>query len=375
VNWRQVFLETSIAGNELWRLAALFVTILVAFIVARIGRAILLTAAKRFEAAERPMLPSLLRALASSIALLAMSVGLKGATDLLVLAARFTDTVETVTAVLFVAAIGYLAYNLVDVVEVWLRRVLSRLDTSTQNMLTPLFRKSLRVTVVILVLLQVATTLSDKPVTSLLAGLGIGGLAVALAAQDTIKNFFGSMVVFTDRPFKIGDRVVVDGHDGAVEEVGFRSTRIRTLEGNLVTIPNGELANKTILNIGQRPHIRRLMNVTITYDTPPEKVQRAVEIIREVLKDHEGMEPDFPPRVFFNDFNSASLNILAIYWYHPPKYWDYLAFSERVNLELLRRFNKEGIEFAFPTQTLYLAGDPRRPLAFPADGGGQHGRD
>ena len=188
-------------------------------------------------------------------------------------------------------------------------------------------------------------------------------------AQDTIKNFFAApWLVFTDRPFAIGDRVVVDGHDGVVQEVGFRSTRIRTLEGNLVTLPNGELANKTILNIGQRPHIHRLMNVTIPYDTPPKKVRRAVEILRDVLANHEGMEKDFPPRVFFNDFNSASLNLLVIYWYHLPDYWAYMAFSEKVNMEILRRFNDEGIEFAFPTQTLYLAGDP---AAFAGPGRGE----
>lgn len=375
MEWKSVLLETSVAGNELWRLAALFAVVLAAFALARIGRAVLLAMARRFEGMARPMLPTLLRSLAASLALLSFSVGLKLATGLLVLAERFSDAASTLTSVVFVAAVGYLAYNMIDVVEVWLRRVLARLDPSTQEMLTPLFRKSLRVTVIILAVLQVATTLSDKPVTSLLAGLGIGGLAVALAAQDTIKNFFGSMVVFTDRPFAIGDRVVVDGHDGVVQEVGFRSTRIRTLEGNLVTLPNGELANKTILNIGQRPHIRRLMNVTIPYDTPPKKVRRAVEILRDVLANHEGMEKDFPPRVFFNDFNSASLNILVIYWYHPPDYWAYMAFSEKVNMEILRRFNDEGIEFAFPTQTLYLAGDPRRPLRAGGAGGGAHGGD
>jgi MscS family membrane protein len=108
------------------------------------------------------------------------------------------------------------------------------------------------------------------------------------------------------------------------------------------------------------------MNVTITYDTPPEKVERAVAVLRELLENHEGMDAEFPPRVYFNEFNNDSLNIIAIYWYHPPQYWDYLAFSQRLNLEIVRRFADEGIDFAFPTQTLYqtlyLAGDPQRPL-------------
>jgi len=163
-------------------------------------------------------------------------------------------------------------------------------------------------------------------------------------------------MIFADRPFDVGDRVVVDGHDGPVEHVGLRSTRIRTLEGHLVTVPNGELANKTIHNIGKRPYIRKIMNVTITYDTPPEKVERAVEILREIFDQHEGMDENFPPRVYFNDFNADSLNIIVIFWYHPPAYWDFLDFCERVNLEIFRRYNAEGIDFAFPTQTLFLAG-------------------
>jgi MscS family membrane protein len=150
--------------------------------------------------------------------------------------------------------------------------------------------------------------------------------------------------------------VVFDGHDGAVESVGFRSTKIRTLDGHLVTVPNGEIVNRTVQNIGKRPYIKRIMNVTVTYDTTAAKMARAVEIIEDILRDHEGMNPEFPPRVFFSGFNDCSLNILVIYWYHPPDYWKYMDFSARVNMSLLERYNAEGIEFAFPTQTIHMAG-------------------
>jgi MscS family membrane protein len=147
-----------------------------------------------------------------------------------------------------------------------------------------------------------------------------------------------------------------------VERVGFRSTRIRTLEGHLLKIPNGELANKSISNVSKRPYIRRFLNVMITYVTPPEKVEEAVAIIKEILDNHEGFNEKFPPRVIFNEFNAASLYILVIYWYHPPVFIDYLAFTEKFNLQLLRRFKEAGIDFAFPTQTVHLAGDPNRTL-------------
>ena len=229
---------------------------------------------------------------------------------------------------------------------------------------------SLRATVIVLTIVQIAQILSGKEVTSILAGLGIGGLAFALAAQDTIKNFFGSLVLLSDRPFEVGERVIVDSTDGIIESVGMRSTRVRTLTGHLVTIPNGELANKSIENIAKRPHIRRLFNITVTYDTPPAKVQEAKEILEDILKDHEGMHADFPPRVYFNEFQDCALSFLCIYWYHPAAYWDFLAFGEKVNLQILERFNSAGIDFAFPTQTVHLAGDPSRPLEVGVKQGG-----
>jgi MscS family membrane protein len=216
-------------------------------------------------------------------------------------------------------------------------------------------------TIIVLIVLEIATAVSDQPPSAVLAGLGAGGLAIGLAAQDTIKNLFGSVMIFADRPFELGDRIVVDGHDGPVEAVGFRSTRIRTLDGHLVTIPNGEMASRTIHNIGKRPYIRRVMDIRVASDTPFEKVQRGLEILRQLLTDHEGMEEGFPPRVFLHDFLETALNIRAIYWYHPPAYWDFCDFSERLNLQIVQKFRAEGIRFALPSQRLVVAGDSEKP--------------
>ena len=362
MNYADWLNNIAFVGNEPWRLIGLFGSLLAAMILGKVGRHALTVAAKRLSGMGRGVASAAMTALSESIGFLVFVVGLEAGVRFLRVSAGVDSLFSTALSVLFILSIAWVVYRLVDVVDEWLKRVTFRTASRMDDMLAPLIRKSLRVTIVILALLQVATTLSDKPVTSLLAGLGVGGLAVALAAQDTLKNFFGSLVILADKPFELGDRIVVDGHDGPVEEVGFRSTRLRTLEGHLVTIPNGEMANKTILNIGKRPYIRRLANITVTYDTPPDKVLRAVDIVRAILKDHEGSRPDFPPRVYFNDFNDASLNIVMIYWYHPPDYWKFLAFNERVNRQILEKFNEEGIEFAFPTQTVYLAGDPRRPL-------------
>jgi MscS family membrane protein len=355
--------EIEIVGNKLWRIMALFGVILLALLLGKIAKFLLQKSASKFETRQRPVAATTLNAISRGVVFLFAAFGISTGLAFLELKLAVAELARTVGDILLTVGVGYFLYWLVDIPATWLTKVSEDTESRLDDMLVPIIRKSLRVTVVVLALVQIAQILSDKPITSILAGLGIGGLAFALAAQDTIKNFFGSIVLFADKPFEMGDRIVVDGHDGPVEGVGLRSTKIRTLEGHLVTVPNGELANKTIQNIGKRPFIRRIADLTITYDTPPEKVDRALEIVPDILHNHEGLHPDFPPRVFFSDFNSASLNIRVIYWYHPPDYWNFMAFSERFNKEVFQRFRREGIDFAFPTQTLYLAGDVTRPLS------------
>ncbi|QDT66405.1 Low conductance mechanosensitive channel YnaI [Calycomorphotria hydatis] len=192
------------------------------------------------------------------------------------------------------------------------------------------------------------------PLTTLLAGAGVGGLAVALAAQDTLKNLFGSMMIVLDKPYRVGERILVKKYDGVVEDIGLRSTRIRALNGHVVTIPNEEMARCDIENVGRRQHIRRIQDIAIPFDTKPAKVEEAINIVREALNDHEGMNAEFPPRVFQNEFNRDSYNIRMIYWYHPPDYWAFLAHSEKLNGEIARNFEEAGIRFALPATENYL---------------------
>lgn len=205
------------------------------------------------------------------------------------------------------------------------------------------------------------------PLTTLLAGAGVGGLTIALAAQDTLRNLFGSMMILLDKPFRVGERVIAKGYDGVVQEIGLRSTKLRLLTGHEATIPNEEMARTDIENVGRRLHIRRVASLALPLDLPPEKCEQAVTIVREILADHEGMEADYPPRVFLNEFNRDSLNLRFFYWYHPPNYWDFLAFSERVNLEIKRRFAAAEIPFALPTsKTIWEQDEERRLELSPA---------
>jgi MscS family membrane protein len=346
-----------------WR----YLVVLVALIIISTGGKLLngflsnLTAALE-ETEEKARLRLVFQAALWPIRLLLVAIGIYAIKALLMLPTTVDRIAGTTINVLGAIVVVVFAYRLLDVLEYELTRFAKREDTKLDLNFVKLIRVITHVLVVVFGGVYILQALTGKPLNALLAGLGIGGLAVALAAQDTLKNFFGSIMIMLDKPFTVGDRVVVDGVDGPVEDIGFRCTRIRTLTGHLVAVPNEKMARINIENIGRRPSIRRLTNIAITYDTPPEKVERALTIIREILDNHEGMDPEFPPRVYFNEFNDASLNIMMIYWYSPPNYWDFLDFSERVNLKIMRAFEAEGIEFAFPTTTTYLAQDDRRPL-------------
>ncbi len=216
----------------------------------------------------------------------------------------------------------------------------------------------------VVVLVFRGATAIGIPLVGLVASVSIGGLAVALAAQDTLKNLLGSLMIFIDQPYRVGERIVAGSHDGVVEHIGLRSTQIRQLDGHLTTIPNEKMATMDIENIERREYIRRKTKLRIASGTPREKVQQALAIVRDILKDHEGMPADRPPRVYFQEFNPDSLSIVVFYWYEPADYWAFCDFGERVNLEIVRRFSEAGIELAPPTSRTHITQGAPEPAAF-----------
>jgi MscS family membrane protein len=185
---------------------------------------------------------------------------------------------------------------------------------------------------------------------AMIAGLGIGGLAFALAAQDTIKNIFGGVTIFSDRPFRLGDRIVVDGFDGFVEDIGIRSTRLRTLDKQLITIPNYKIVEASILNISEEPMRKVVMKLGLTYDTTPEQMQKAIQILESMPEKIE--EIDAEVLVGFTEFANFSLNITFIFWIKKEAHIFYT--PSLVNMQILKEFNENGLNFAFPTQTIHI---------------------
>lgn len=298
------------------------------------------------------------------------------------------SVVQSGSNAIVIAAISWVVFRLIKATA---ETVIATPQISPQGIDAALLRLGATVAGVLISLWIFIDGLDDLgvDVMPLLAGLGVGGLAAALAARSTLENLIGSFMIFADRPFAVGQRVNVMGQNGTVESIGLRSTRIRLLNGHQTSIPNEKMASVEIENIGRRRFKRRDLNVTITYDTPPAKINRAVEILKEILAVPETSDattapsaattsapgnaddnsrhqhhpneainqPGLPPRVYFNDLNPDSLNIMVVYWYHPGRNWEFLEHAHWINIQIMERFNAAGIEFAFPTQTLHLIKD------------------
>jgi MscS family membrane protein len=229
-------------------------------------------------------------------------------------------------------------------------------DNSTKyldNTLIPIIRRGI-LGIIWSIGIMMALRNVGVDVGALIAGLGIGGLAFALAAQDTIKNIFGGITIFTDRPFRIGDRVKVDGFDGFVEDIGIRSTRLRTLEKRLVTIPNYKIVEASIENISGEQMRRVLMNIGLTYATTPEQMQQALSILKNMPKAHKEVESKELTAVF-SEFSPYSLDIKFTYWI--KKSGDVVEVPSKVNFEILTKFKEAGLTFAYPTQTVFIKND------------------
>lgn len=263
----------------------------------------------------------------------------------LVVATRFLAAASAVWGV----------YRLVDVAASALGQWAAKTENTYDDLLVPIFRTSAKVFVAAFGLVFLADSL-DLPIGSLLTGLGLGGLAFALAAQDLVKNFFGSLTVILEHPFKIGDWVRIQGMDGSVEEVGFRSTRIRTFYDSQITLPNSMLVNNAVDNFGARRYRRWSTTLAVTYDTPAEKIESFCEGIRELIRRHPYTRKDYF-HVYMNSFGPASLDIMLYVFWQAPNWSVELRERHRLCLDILRLAAQLEIEFAFPTQTLYLRRD------------------
>lgn len=246
----------------------------------------------------------------------------------------------------------WVGYRFVDILGGRIAADKSVRLTRFDDVLIPMLQKILRLFIVLVAILLVLDWIGYSPKT-ILGALGIGGLAVAFAAQDTIGNFFGSITVLLDRPFGIGDWINIGDVHGTVERVGFRSTRLRTFYNSVVTIPNSKIVNTQVDNYGARRYRRANIMLSITYDTPPEKIDAFCEGIRELIRLHPHTRKDYY-HVYFNQFAASSLDIMLYTFFEVPDWGTELRERHRLFVDIVRLAKRLGVEFAYPTQTLWM---------------------
>ena len=343
-------LQGSLLGRPLWQYAAFLIYLAGAFLAARLITYFVNGILRRLAARKPGAANDLLLRLAAGpvrvvVFVILLHIGLRIFTWPDWLEAVLSKGMKLVVA----ASLTYVALRCVDVfMDLWKERAAREQGHPLDQHLFPLIRNSAKVFIVVVAVLVTAQNLGVN-ITSLLASLSIGGLALGLAAQDTLANLFGAVAIFLDKPFRIGDRIMVDAIDGTVEMIGLRSTRVRNANGHLVSIPNKAMGNATVTNVSLRPTIRTEMNLGLTYDTPNTKLREALRLLEETYRGHPKTQDVW---VTFNRFADSALNIQVIHWWNALDHREYLAGMQELNLLVKERLDGAGVEFAFPSQTV-----------------------
>ena len=354
-------LKQEVLGNPLWQYVAFLIYIVIAFYVSKLLDYVIQVQLKRWAAKTQTRLDDLLLdLLRGPVKIIAFVIFLHIGLRLFAWPDWAATFISNGLKIVVACSLTYVAIKFVDLLMgLWQQRAEASQEGVLDMQLFPIMRKTLRIFVGVVAVLVTSQNLGMN-VTGLLASLSIGGLAVGLAAQDTLSNLFGAVAIFADKPFRVGDRIQLDTIDGTVEAIGLRSTRVRNLDGHLVAIPNRTVANASIINVSKRPNIKTVMNIGVTYDTTAAQVERAMQVIREIYQPHPKTADLL---ICFNRFDSSSLNIQVVHWWNSTDWKEYCEGIQQLHLELKRRFDDEKISFAFPTQTVYLRQEGQWKLA------------
>ncbi len=309
----------------------------------------------RVRVSGRKHSAQMVRALAAPTYLAVVALAFKVGFSWLWIPGLAGDFIDRAVQIALVGALFWFVWNACHTVAEGLAWVLRKTyDKDLDAHVVLVVSRVLRIAALGIFTLIVVNHVLDSNLTGLVAGLGIVGLALSFILRGTIENIAASFTILGDKPFRVGDLIVHDGRWGRVEDIGFRSTRFRTLRGHLITIPNARLVDNDIHNAGARPSIRRRFRIGLPYTLPVDKVEEAIDIVKSLLDGHRGQPDDQPPHVALEGYGSHDLTLLVQYHYEPAEYWEALAFDTEFNLALMRRFADAGIEFAFPTQRLFL---------------------
>jgi MscS family membrane protein len=366
MDWSEIvaFFKVEVLGIPLWKYAASLGAIVAGFIAKIIAAAIF---AKLERVAARSKLPFddiVVHALSKPVEWALVLGGIFLGLLILPLPKQPVDIDRFVIAVataLSVALVIWVATRAVDGMSRWWEKRAAKTETKLDDQLVPIVRRSLKVFFYLIGLVLILQNLGYS-VGSLLAGLGIGGLAVAMASKDTVANLFGSLVIFLDKPFQIGDWIELGSLEGTVEEVGLRTTRVRTFANSLITIPNAKFTTESVNNWSRMRKRRIKMSLGITYDATPTKVDELVLKVRELIENDPKIRSDFY-LVNFDNFGPSSLDLFVYCFTETTNWSEFLQAKQEFMLAIMHAVEELGLEFAYPTQTLHVESLPEDPRA------------
>jgi len=273
----------------------------------------------------------------------------------------FSATVSHTMTTLVIALIGWVLYRIIKLFERSDELMQKRFKTDNGITLAKLLLSILKAIVLIIAGMNILSTWGIN-ITGFIASLGLVGMAFALAAKDTASNFFGSMVIFTDQPFKVGDWIKTPEVEGVIEHIGVRSTKVRTFARALVSVPNGNIANTAILNWSEMEKRQIKMTLGVTYSTTAAQMRNILKEIRELLRGDTDIHQE-TIFVHFTEFQESALGIFCYFFTKTTQWGEYMEVRERINLQLMEIVEKNGASFAFPSQSLYVESLPERTFA------------
>ena len=251
-----------------------------------------------------------------------------------------------------ICSIFWTILSSVEFIGVRLKDKAAQTESKVDDGLIPFAIDLTKVLVYIFALVIILGNVFNVNITALVAGLGVGGVAIALASKESIENLLGSFTIFFDKPFAVGDVITLGGVTGMVEKVGFRSTRIRTYDKSIVTVPNKNIINTELDNLGVRPVRRVKFNIGLTYDTTIEQIKNIVNDIQKLVDDHPMTNED--GRVRFLNFGGSSLDIMVLYYVNSPEWEDLIDTQQKINYSIIEIVYKHKSEFAFPSTSVYI---------------------
>ena len=265
---------------------------------------------------------------------------------------NFQSIFSKIFSLFLIYAIYKIFVKVIDYIGLILKQRAAETENKMDDQLIPFAIEIGRILVVIFALFFILGNVFDINITALATGLGIGGIAIAMASKESLENLLGSFTIFFDRPFTVGDVVKVGTVTGLVEKVGFRSTRIKTFDKSVVTVPNKKMIDAELDNLGLRPVRRVKFHIGLTYDTSTEQIKNIVGDIQEMINSHEKTNEE--GKVRFQEFGASSLDIMVLYYVNSPKWEDLIDVKEDVNYKIMDIVKKHNSDFAFPSTSVYL---------------------